>query len=968
MDPHSVVKSLSVESTWAIHARTGARTPTFVDLSLAEKPTLLREGSDPAQAVLRFLDEHKQLFQLRSAADELKLDRDLRDALGFRHLVFRQRVRGIPVWGGELTAHVDPEGRLYCVTGNYLATLSGLTLEEPVLSRDEAVRVAVSDLGRIQQVKALGPEARRLLRYDGPKAELTVWRRSPEAPPRVVWHVQIRPNLVDNWYYFVDAASGEILEKYNNTQSDGPTTGTGTDLNGVSRQLHVYQQGSDYYLIDASRPIWQAGQTEPIRDPKGALVTADVRNHDLEANTTLYHVVSPNNTWSDPVAVSAHYNMGAVFEYYYNKFGRKGIDGKGNTIFSIIHVTKDGQSLENAFWNGAAMCYGDGGQSLKPLAGGLDVAAHEMTHGVIQRTVNLEYKFQSGALNESLADIFGAMVDRDDWLIGEDVVKTAVYRSGAMRNMQDPHNGVNRGEPGWQPADMSEFLQLDLSQDNGGVHLNSGIPNRAAYLIADAIGRDKTEKLYYRVLEAHYLNAQSNFVDMRLAALRAAEDFKTQGVFTENDVNAVRAAFDAVGIVGDQGQERPPDLPPVSGEQWIAAINGAADDHSLYALRPVLQSGNDIVQLTTTQVYARTGCPITTSDNGAVVLFIDGDNYIRALTDQGESVISRQGIWNSIALSPDASKLAATTVYQDSLIYVFDLVNPDQSRTFHIYSPGTEENAYIALYADALDWDLSGRYLVYDAFNRVEQARGGALEYWDINILDVQSGKIFPLFPPQPKGISVGNPSFGETSDEVIVFDYVDLNSGVDYILAYDLFSGQLGQIASNGSSVSYARYSTDDRFVVFEQVDAQGIPSLYMIPLADNRIQPAGQPQLYVREGQRPYWFAVGTRTGVADSRREQPTTFALEQNFPNPFNMKTVIRFRLTRPARVELAVFDAAGRQVAELLNAPRRAGEHQVAWNGTDGQGNALPSGVYFCRLKVAGPSGNLVRTRKMVLLK
>ncbi|MFQ5639428.1 MAG: M4 family metallopeptidase [bacterium] len=99
-----------------------------------------------------------------------------------------------------------------------------------------------------------------------------------------------------------------------------------------------------------------------------------------------------------------------MFEYYENVHGRKAIDGKGSTIFSIVHITEEGQSMGNAFWSGNVMAYGDGNALFKPLAVGLDVAGHELTHGVIQHTVNLEYKFQSGALNESLADVFGDMV------------------------------------------------------------------------------------------------------------------------------------------------------------------------------------------------------------------------------------------------------------------------------------------------------------------------------------------------------------------------------------------------------------------------------------------------------------------------------------------------------------------------------------------------------------------------------
>lgn len=220
------------------------------------------------------------------------------------------------------------------------------------------------------------------------------------------------------------------------------------------------------------------------------------------------------------MSVSAHSNIGIVFDYFYNTFGRRAIDNQGSTIMSLIHVTENGRPMDNAYWNGAFMLYGDGNIGYKALAGGLDVAAHEMAHGITQHTVGLEYKFQSGALNESISDVFGAMVDRSDWLLGEDIVQTAYYPSDALRDMENPHNGgTSRNDHYWQPASMSEYVELDISEDNGGVHTNSGIPNHACYLIGHAIGKDKTEQIYYRILDARYLNTQSNFVDMRLAAI-----------------------------------------------------------------------------------------------------------------------------------------------------------------------------------------------------------------------------------------------------------------------------------------------------------------------------------------------------------------------------------------------------------------------------------------------------------------
>lgn len=311
-----------------------------------------------------------------------------------------------------------------------------------------------------------------------------------------------------------------------------------------------------------------------------------------------------------------------------------------------------------------------------------------MAHGVTDYTVRLEYKFQSGALNESLSDVFGVMIDRDDWKLGEDVVNTAYYPSGALRDMEDPHNGgASVNDLGWQPASMSEYLDLDISQDNGGVHINSGIRNRACYLIGNAIGKDKTEKIYYRILVTRYLKTQSNFVDMRLAAIQAIKDLYGDG---SAEMNAVISAFDDVGIGSSGGSQPEPDLSLVSGDGWIAAV--AYQTQALYLAKPSIQNpATDIVLLTSTKVSTETGNPISVSDDGSLIIFMGNDHYIHIINSDGsdEQVISNESVWNSIALSPDGMMLAATTTLQDSSIYIFDLSGNNNNKKIRLYSPTT---------------------------------------------------------------------------------------------------------------------------------------------------------------------------------------------------------------------------------------------------------------------------------------
>ena len=131
----------------------------------------------------------------------------------------------------------------------------------------------------------------------------------------------------------------------------------------------------------------------------------------------------------DAIAQAAHDGAGKVYDYYFNTFKRDGLDDQGGRMVSTVHYGSDPEDAENAAWIGEAqqMIYGDGGKIFKPLAYGLDVVGHEFTHGIIDNTSDLIYEGQSGALNESYADVFGALIDRGNWTIGEAVIKSPPY-------------------------------------------------------------------------------------------------------------------------------------------------------------------------------------------------------------------------------------------------------------------------------------------------------------------------------------------------------------------------------------------------------------------------------------------------------------------------------------------------------------------------------------------------------------
>ena len=169
--------------------------------------------------------------------------------------------------------------------------------------------------------------------------------------------------------------------------------------------------------------------------------------------------------------VSAHAFSHEVYNFYKSRFNRNSIDNLGMSMTNVVHY---GIQLNNAFWNGYFMTYGDGDDvRFSNLAGSLDVIAHEITHGVTQYTSNLVYELQSGAINESMSDVFAVIADSSDWLVGEDVFTPGTSGDG-LRSMADPHNGYPSDDPNWLPAHMNEFVTLpnDPQHDHGGVHVN----------------------------------------------------------------------------------------------------------------------------------------------------------------------------------------------------------------------------------------------------------------------------------------------------------------------------------------------------------------------------------------------------------------------------------------------------------------------------------------------------------------
>ncbi len=222
----------------------------------------------------------------------------------------------------------------------------------------------------------------------------------------------------------------------------------------------------------------------------------------------------------DAAADEAYDGLGATFDFYWDAYQRNSIDDQGLPLDGTVHF---GRNYDNAFWNGERMVFGDGdGKLFNRFTISLDVIGHELTHGVTQDEARLAYYGQSGALNEAVSDVFGSLVkqhklgqtaDRADWLIGAGLLASGV-KGVALRSMKAPGTAYDDPVLGKdpQPAHMRNFVRT--YQDNGGVHINSGIPNHAFYLAAVALGGyawEKAGRIWYEALRDSKLRPNSGF-------------------------------------------------------------------------------------------------------------------------------------------------------------------------------------------------------------------------------------------------------------------------------------------------------------------------------------------------------------------------------------------------------------------------------------------------------------------------
>ncbi|MFF4543170.1 M4 family metallopeptidase [Streptomyces sp. NPDC001435] len=481
-------------------------------------------------------------------------DTSVRDVIvdkdGTQHVRYDRTYRQLPVLGGDFVVHLTPNGTFRNANR---ATKSHISLSSitPKLSAPKAADLAVNAL----RAANLGDSLKRVKA----KPELVV--DALHGAPKLAWRTNaVGQDSLGNPVartVLTDARTGAQIDAWDSIET---ATGDGQSLYSGTVPLETTQSGSTYQLKDPTR---------------GNTYTGDAANKTdlcifgicfVRAPATLF--TDADNHWGtganadrSSAAVDAQYGTNETWDYYKNVHGRNGIANDGKGSYNRVHY---GNNYNNAFWDDSCFCmtYGDGdGSVFGPLVA-LDVAGHEMSHGVTSKTAALTYSGESGGLNEATSDIMGTLVewyannssDQGDYLIGEEIVRPG-FGKPALRFMDQPSKDGNSAD------------YWSSSVGNLDVHYSSGVANHFAYLLAEGsgakvingvsynsptyngstvtgIGRDKLGKIWYRALTV-YMTSSTNYKAARTATLNAAKDLYGAG---STEYNAVAAAWSAVNV------------------------------------------------------------------------------------------------------------------------------------------------------------------------------------------------------------------------------------------------------------------------------------------------------------------------------------------------------------------------------------------------------------------------------------
>ena len=860
-------------------------------------------GSDPPLTTARtFLRTNCDLLRLDDPNAELVLVRRHTDELGRTHLRFRQQYQDVPVWPADILVHLNPAGHVDVMNGAFVPTPKELSTT-PVLDEATAVEYARTGL------------------TDGAEAEVTaselIIYAPGDTPPRLAWKLELAIGLTAQWLVVIDAVNGDELTAYNQVMHQSYSD-IGVDLFGMPQQLNVWWQDDFFWMIDTSKNMFDpAAQGLHGWIQRGAIWVRDAQNQEILIDApVVYRDPSSQGDRSSfpPDAVSAAYNLSETYDYYSERHGRKSfdedVDDDGVKDGASIHaIVRYGENYKNAFWipGSNLIVFGDG----RPFAGALDIVGHELTHGVIEHSANLLYQDQPGALNEAFADIFGEMIEAKkkeeegegppDWITGRDLARPSPGSPDLgrpVRNLKNPEAFLTHfGRP--YPKKMSDFFHIQ--EDNGGVHINSTIIGHAFYLLAEglngAIGLRAAERIFYRALTV-YLVQNSQFIDARLACIRAAEDIFEMDPDKDRKVAKVAEAFDAVEIFGAGPTPDPPDIPSVHGsDATLFVYRDVLGQFRLGRREAALDDGEQGVQLVE-DIVVRARPSV--SRDGSLAVFVNAENDLCfiAATDatdgNGQRCLESPDPVAAAAMSPDGRLFG--------LILLNEMGNPDNTITIINRETGEQRTFLLTPfaypgpapdtlpYASTVNFTADGQWLIYDALS-AQIVSGDEDELsqrgqWSLYTLHLQTGRGFPLIPPR-RGFHIAFPALGQTSDDFLTFDEFDETRNRSTVYTAKLSDGIVRNkepIATVEGGFGVPGFTGDDRALVYSQRHPSVSTGFSLVrqPLNDDRLS----DDHLSKDGESSIWLE-NAEIGVIYRRRSSRPglTGRLENPSPGSF-----------------------------------------------------------------------------------
>ncbi len=940
------------------------------------------KSADLNQQVIHYLNTAAPILEIENPETEFELVKmDEEQELKMTHHRFQQQYKGVPIFGAEVILH-SKNGVFQMLNGKSFPTPE-LDVT-PTVELDAAIKTVETHLTEVEKIKYTKDIDSQYIDGDQIKSELKIYfPKGTKTNPTLAWHISIYANIMHRYEYIIDAHTNEVLfnwgshcafthhkfdeslkeegkeKNYCNhdhevtiTPSDvldGPAVASARDLNGVMRTLNTYQIGAAYYMIDAIKPMFNQSSQLPNK-PLGTIWTVDGNGGTpMDPNNfNARQMLSGSNAWNDRRAVSAHYNGEITYDYFRTVHGRKSVNDQNGNIWSFIDIkNEDGSDMDNAFWNGRAIFYGNGNVAFDtPFSAGLDVSGHEVAHGVVQTSANLDYFEESGALNESFADIFGAMMDRDDWLIGEDIVSTRFFPSGAMRDMSNPNNGA---QPGTNPYQPDHYDQRYIGrEDAGGVHINSGIPNYAYYLFATnpGVGKEVAEKVFYRALDK-YLVASSQFVDLRVATMQAAGD-----LYGSTVQSALNDALNQVGIPGGSGNDFQNDLDENDGRRFMIFTDLAESK--------LILADEDGNILADPFVQEEPAARVSVTDDGSFAVFVNKEGNMFGIdfaAGQYQQISTLDG-WRSVAVSKDGTKLAALTDDYDNQIFVRDLANQSNWQGFRLYNPtftaGVESGD--VQYADIIEWDYSGGWVMYDATSKIE-SEFGEVNYWDIGFLNVwengdfSDGRVQKLFTNLPENISIGNPTFSKLSPYIIAFDFHEEGESYD-LMTMNIQTGDISDPPLFESGAwNFPSFTMDDKSISFDAMTNQGNDVIALQPISTDKLSTSGNASIFVPDGTKGVWYANGQRDVTSTENIGKQEVMRI---FPNPSEGMVNLYLNLDQK-HLSANVTDLLGRTIRS----------QKVNFGNNSLNLNDLEDGTYFISII---ENGAILQTQRVVIVK